>query len=179
MEQRMKAPREVKVVAYLAAITMSILSAAGIKAIISEPKVITNHEVVMMPNDSIVSMKSELAALKSQVTTLGIVADARLEIIKSFSGLIKGLGDSINSVEGLYAITEEHLQEEAEKREASNSELLAKLDKLSDSRRADIASMFRANMPIDTITKHDTVYATLPEERRNFWLRLRVLFKGR
>src|SRR4051812_26280012 len=83
------------IVASFAVITMIILMIAGIKAIVTEPRTITNSRVVIMPNDSVIALREEIAVLRDQNTILNTVAADRLQIIYNISGPMGVVTDSL------------------------------------------------------------------------------------
>ncbi len=73
----MKTPARNNVVATLAILVMCLLAAVAIRALSLKPETIVNTERIVLPNDSLIILREQLAAAQAERNVLQVVADAR------------------------------------------------------------------------------------------------------
>jgi hypothetical protein len=158
---------------YLAAAAMLALMAAGVKELVTKPYVITNREVVVMPNDSLIQMQREIAVLRGANATLGTIAETRAILLRNLTGPMQRLTDSqlllSRTVVSKADKIETDLTAYHKVQEGRHSAVMNELEQI-EARPLPVSIV---EVPYEV---RDTVYATASKRERSWWDRLKSRF---
>lgn len=82
-------------------LTMGVLAAVAVKALVMKPEVLTQTRTIVLPNDTLVTLRIEIAELRGQYKVLEATAAARLETIQALTGPVQHISDTLLALQRL------------------------------------------------------------------------------
>ena len=181
MEPTPKTPKRIKLLANLAILTMCLLIGLALKYMFfMQPQIIETTRTLVLPNDSLVTLREQVAALSAENRVIHATADSRFKTIIGLAAPMQAVTDSLISLQhASVRQSAEIIQQNADDRadrKARHNVVMADIERLKkDQPNIHVIWAERDSALACLLNRTpDTVYV---RKTGNFWYRLKHLIR--